>query len=184
MRIRGLVVCVLLLSSVVNAEIELVDQSLDYNYGGYFHDPEIITDHSPFYRGSWEDWGWTHDFTGLVPENATGIQWAQIAISAWDVDEVEGENDVIYINDVEVGSLVDTAGRNWVTSWLTVPPSLLDDLWQDGEVYVYMDIDAANAGHRVTLNESTLTVAYIVPEPATIGLLGLGSLLILKRRRS
>ena len=85
-----------------------------------------------------------------------------------------------------MGILDDTGGRHWGTSSFTLPSSLLEDLWQEGEVYVYMDIDTADSGSRVTLDNSTLTVGYLVnaiPEPATLGLLGLGGLVMLKRRR-
>ena len=195
-RVLGLTACVLLLCSVAGAEIELTHQSLDYTYSNYFfeheHEPPLITDHQPHYRGSWEDWGWTHDFSELVPQDATGIAWAQVAISAWDVDAVDGEVDVIYARGVnqdeedrvELGRLGDTDGRNWETFWFVLPESVVDELWQDGEVFISIDIDAANLGHRVALDESTLTVAYIVPEPATIALLGLGGLVMLRRRRT
>ena len=185
-RVLGLLACVLLLSGAADAGIELVDQSLDYTYTNYFYTPGEITDHQPHYRGSWEDWGWTHDISESVPLDATGIAWAQVAISAWDVDAYDGEVDVIYANDVELGRLGDTSGRNWETFWFVLPSSVAEELWQDGEVFIYMDIDANNEGHRVALDQSTLTVAYIVdavPEPATIGLLGLGGLAMLRRRR-
>jgi len=183
-RVVGLVICVLLFGSVVHADVEIVSQTLDHTYSENFYTPGEILDHPPHYRGMWEDWGWTHDMTGLVPDDATGIEWATLWIDAWDVDLTEGEIDVIYINDVEMGILADTGGRYWGTSRFTLPPSLLDDLWQDGEVYVYMDIDTGSGGHRVALDNSTLTVSYnVIPEPATLGLLGLGGLVMLKRRR-
>jgi hypothetical protein len=175
---------------VVNADTEIVDQVLDHTDVAFFpdvDDPGTILDHSPWYRGSWEDWGWTHDMTSIVPSTATGIDWATLWIDGWDVDALDGEKDVIWVNTTKLGTLSDTAGRNWGTSRFTLPPSLLDELWQDGELYVYVDIDADNTGQRVTLGQSTLTVAYnvgVIPEPATIGLLGLGGLLLLRRRRS
>ncbi|MHC4519605.1 MAG: PEP-CTERM sorting domain-containing protein, partial [Planctomycetota bacterium] len=135
----------------------------------------------------WQDAEWTHDMTSLVPADAVGIEWATLWIDAWDVDGVDGEEDIVYANGpggVELGALTDTGGRYWGTSQFTLPPSLLDELWLDGQLDVFVDIDAENTGQRVTLGPSTLRVAYTVPEPATIGLLGLGGLLLLKRRRS
>ena len=185
----GLLACVLLLSSVAGADIELVDQTLDYTDTSNFYTPGEIDDHQPHYRGSWEDWGWTHDFSEMVPADAIGIQWAQVAIAAWDVDASDGEVDIIYANGVEIGRLGETYGRNWKTFWFMLPSSVVAELWEDGEVYISINIDADNLGHRVALGESTLTVAYSdsatsIPEPATIGLLGLGALVMLKRRRS
>jgi len=183
-RVLGLVIGVLLLGGVANAETEIVSQTLDYTDNIFFAEPGAILDHSPWYRGSWEDWGWTHDMTSEVPADATGIEWATLWIDAWDVDAVDGEVDVIYVNGVAIGALDDSAGRNWETSRFTLPPSLLDDLWQNGELDIYIDIDSANSGQRVTLGESVLTVAYtVIPEPATVGLLGLGGLMLLRRRR-
>ena len=184
-RVWVLVISVLLLGGVVNAETEIVSQTLDYTYDVRFYEPGQIPDHSPWYQGSWEDWGWTHDMSDAVPAGATGIDWATLWIDAWDVDAVDGEVDVIYVNGVALGTLDDSGGRNWQTSYFTLPSSLVDELWQNGELDVYIDIDADNTGQRVTLGASTLTVAYtgVIPEPATIGLLGLGGLVLLRRRR-
>jgi hypothetical protein len=182
----GLVICILLLGGVVNAETEIVSHSLDYTDDIYFAEPGAILDHSPWYRGSWEDWGWTHDMSGDVPANASGIEWAVLSIDAWDVDAIDGESDVIYVNGIGVGTLDDSGGRYWQTSYFTLPTSLVNELWQTGDLSVYIDIDADNTGQRVTLGGSWLTVAYTVgaiPEPATIGLLGIGGLMLLRRRR-
>jgi hypothetical protein len=110
-RIAGLAACILLLSGVASAEIEVVEQTLDYTYSYNFYTPGEIGDHQPHYRGSWEDWGWTHDVSYLVPENATGISSAQLALTAWDVDYLNGEIDVIYVNGTRIGILGETYGR-------------------------------------------------------------------------
>jgi hypothetical protein len=58
-----------------------------------------------------------------------------------------------------------------------------------GRLDVFLNIDAPLNGDRVTIRSSTLTVDYLtggspVPEPATLALLGLGALVMLRRRRS
>jgi hypothetical protein len=186
--VAAVIVCAVLFCGAVYADTVTVVDTLDYTDGQYyFVPPNVIIDHWPYYRGSWEDWGWSHDLT-TVPANATGILSATVAISAWDVDFYDGEIDVVYANDVQIGTLSETWGRNWVTSTFTLPESILDDLWEDGEVSIYLDIDTKNGGSRVAIRESVLTITYNtgdpVPEPATVGLLGLGALLVLKRRRS
>lgn len=183
-RVLGIVVCVLLLGGVANAITEVVDQTLDYTDVWFFPAPDAILDHSPYYRGSWEDAEWTHDMTSLVPADAVGIQSATLSIDAWDVDGVEGEVDIVSANGVDLGALSDTGGRFWGSSQFSLPSTLLNELWLDGQLDVFVDIDAENTGQRVTLGSSTLSVTYIIPEPATVGLLGLGGLLLLKRRRS
>jgi len=186
----GLAACVLLLCGVVGAETVTVCDTMDYTDNGwgnppYFLPPGEIVDHSPYHGVSNQDWGWTHDFTALVPKGATGIESASVVIEAWDVDSDEGEDDIIYANGVRLGMLTGTIGE-WSTTAFELPHNVLDDLWRDGQVDLFMDIDANPDGFRVTLDHSTVRVGYTVgqiPEPTTLALLGLGGVLAFRKRR-
>jgi hypothetical protein len=88
----ALAACVLVGAGAANAEIATVSQTLDYtdNGGGHnwhFWAPDTIVDHGPYQRHAWEDWGWTHDVTALVPHDATDIDAATLSILAWGVDD-------------------------------------------------------------------------------------------------
>lgn len=192
-RTIALTVCTLVMCSAVNAEIVPVSQTLDYTDNGdpwdmdyYFWLPDEIVDHQPYYRMSNEDWGWTHDMTALVPAGATGIDAATVSILAWDVDVAENEHDIIFANGTKLGDLTGDLNA-FITTSFTLPQNALDALWNDGDVDFFMDIDHYITGGRVTIVSSTLAVDYItggsVPEPGTIALLGLGSLVLLRRRR-
>ena len=181
-KLFGLIMCVLLLTSATQAGITIVKNTLDHEDfidwdGPWFIPPDVILDHSPYYRGMWEDWGWLHSVSRQVPSDALGIQSATLEVRAWDVDASDpGENfhegpevDIIYANGVRLGTLEDTSGREWGSTVFALPPALLDSLWVDGEVYVFMDIDSISdmSGHRVTLKYATLTVEYLVKGTGT-----------------
>jgi hypothetical protein len=214
-RLFVLAACVFLCTAAANADIATVQQTLDYtdNGGGhtwYFWNPQIIVDHSPFQRDGWQDWSWTHDVQALVPAGATGIDSATLSILAWGVDDYLGETDIIYVNGVQVGALdgpgngepipplpqelyevpgqPNGAFTQWSVTSFTLPANVVHGLLLDGNLDVFVDIDAPLDGHRVTIASSTLTVDYLttttVPEPATLAVLGLGGLFILRRRRS
>jgi hypothetical protein len=170
-------ICVLLVGSAAQAGITVVKDILDHEdhvdwNGPWFVPPDTILDHSPFYRGMWEDWGWIHNLTDQVPSDALGIQSATLEVHAWDVDanyagenEYEGpEVDIIYANGVRLGELEDSGRRRWKSTLFSLPPAILESLWLDGEVYIFMDIDSISdmSGHRVTLKYATLTVEYVV----------------------
>jgi len=169
----GLIAGFLLCTGLAHAGIATVQNTFDDSTavdfdGTWFIPPDVILDHSPYYRGMWEDWGWTHSLKGQEPNNALGIESATLEISAWDVDvnDPEGaEIDIIYADDVELGALNDTDGRNWGTTTFELPPAVLQRLWADGELYVYIDIDTIRdfTGQRVTLGYAILTVNYQVP---------------------
>ncbi len=146
------------------------DNSWDEDAGVWFLVPREVSedpcnwheDQSPWHRTSNEDWGWMHEVAGRVPPDANGIESATLTIEAWDVDSDEGEDDVIFVNSRYLGMLTGVE-RDWKAVTFKLPESLLDDLWDTSQLYVYMDIDQIlelTGGFRVTLNSSTLTVNY------------------------
>jgi hypothetical protein len=182
--VLGLAVCAVLLANVASAGVVPVTHILDYTDNPanlyYFWPPtEEYFDHPPYHRGSLEDWGWTHDVTGLVPVGARGIRAATVSITAWDVDSDFGEDDVIYANydpatkmGTKLGLLVGEMCK-WTTTSFALPTNILNELWQTGQVSIYIDIDQhleIESGYRVTLQSSELEVEYIVgddlPMPA------------------
>ncbi len=175
--VLGLIGSILLLAGTAGAGVTTIRHTLDYTDNEHlaepwFIPPDIIRDHSPYYRGMWEDWGWTHDIRHRVPSDAKGILSATLTINAWDVDNTDPEGDeidIIYANGVRIGQLEPTNGRVWKTTQFTLPREVLDKLWADGKVYIFMNIDSINdmVGHRVTLEYSTLTVNYNVTGSGT-----------------
>ncbi|UCD50972.1 MAG: hypothetical protein JSW27_26040 [Phycisphaerales bacterium] len=177
-RMAGVIVGFLVCAGLANAGTTTVESTFDYSTavdfdGTWFIPPDVTLDHSPYYRGMWEDWGWTHSLKDLVPSDAQGIQAASLEIYAWDVDmndEEGAEIDIIYADNVELGALNDTDGRHWGATTFELPPAVLESLWADGEVYVYIDIDTIRdfAGQRVTLGYAKLTVEYTMPSPGEV----------------
>jgi hypothetical protein len=193
-RMSAFIVCLLWLSGVANAGITPISQTIDYtsNYNLFLfpeNDPDRIVflppggdldteptpDHQPWYRVSNQDWGWTHDLSSRIPRDAnglpyaTGIESATLEIEAWDVnaDFDPPEIDEISANGTVLGNLDGTPIYDWGTTTFTLPQNVIDDLWLDGQIYIFINIDKIldMTGHRVTLGSSTLTVNYIVSGP-------------------
>lgn len=175
-RIFRCIAFVLSLGGVAGAGVMSVSQTLDYtdngpwDVGPFFVVPGEILDHPPHYRNCDEDWGWFHDMNALVPADATGIESATIAIEAWDVYyTLYNDLNQIKANNVLLGHLPDTGGRNFLWAYFDLPADVLDELWTDGEVYIFMNIDVYRLGGRVTLRQAKLTVNYSIagetPEP-------------------
>jgi hypothetical protein len=164
----------------------------------WFVETGAILDHYPFCRGSNQDWGWTHDVTNSIPNGATGIASATITIISWKIDVEEGEDDVIYVmpkkpglttsitrNATELGLLkgYQEAPTNvswssngqinyyedlWSVTTFTLPADVIDDLWANGKLYFYVDIEQTGYdGLRATLESSVLRINYFAPEPET-----------------
>jgi hypothetical protein len=139
--------------------------------GSWFVEAGAILDHYPFYRGSNQDWGWTHNVRDTVPNGATGIQSATLTIVAWKIDVENGEDDVIYALPeepttttsiwrigTELGLLksyleapiavswpgdgqIYNYANLWSVTTFDLPADALDDLWTNGQLYFHVDID-------------------------------------------
>jgi hypothetical protein len=184
----GLILAVLLPACAATAaQVVTVQDVVDYtaNYwdedsGVWFLVPKEVyedpcnwyEDHPPWHRGSNQDWGWLHNVSARVPMDATGIASATLTIMAWDVDSSEGEDDVIFANSRYLGELTGV-DRDWQAVTFDLPAAVLNDLWNNSQLYIYMDIDQIldpSVGYRVTLKSSTLTIKYNTSgtAPATV----------------
>lgn len=184
--VLGLAVCVLLLCGVANARVVTVRDVVDYRdndlpenitwndynepRGYIFIIPDEIYDHSPFYAMSIDDWGWKHRLADVAPPDANGLRGALLTISAWDVDVIEGEEDVIYANGRRLGLLQGfdqpITDKTWTTTSFALPADVLAEVLRDKELNVFINIDRRNLGHRVTLRDSTLDLSYTTPGAA------------------
>jgi hypothetical protein len=157
--------------------------------GPYFVPPGKTMDHTPYHRGMWEDWGWRHDMTTLVPAGATGVASAKLKIRAWirslsapDIDSIYAIRtsggalvpfmtqdrefgDPLYLRATSVGNLSYTDDiEEFENMELDITdPGILTDLFNDRGLSFFMNIDATSTGHRITTCYARLTVSYIVP---------------------
>jgi len=175
----GVIAAFLLLAAVTSAEqivtvtdvVDYTDNLWDEDIGVWFLVPKEFSDdpcnwyedHYPYHRGATEDWGWMHDVSTRVPFDASGIVSATLTILAWDVDSDEGEDDVILVNNQLLGLLTGVQ-RDWEAVTFTLPTAVLDELWREKKLSVFMDIDQIlelTIGYRLTLKSSTLTIQYM-----------------------
>lgn len=166
----------------------------------YFVDEDSNKIKSPYYRGTYEDWSWTHeDIEGSLFDSIV------LDISAFDVDAHASsytEIDTISVWDgLGWFGLGDLVGND--NSWGFTSFDLTNYSWAEAQVnaglQVLIDIDAGEDGWLVTLGKSTLTIdggslACIptpgvpcvnvdVPEPSTLVLFFLGLVGAAVRRR-
>lgn len=173
--IMGMVLSLLNLGGL--AEAAVVD-TIQYPTG-YFVDSDANKTAWPYYRWYGDDWGWTHN------PIAGPITSATLNISAYDVDYVSGERDIIYAYDngvmTSLGYLTG-ADNAWSYATFALGSSFFDDIANG--LQVYMVIDSTQEAWAVTLAKSVLEVDGgtlpppapnpSVPVPAPLLLLGSG----------
>jgi hypothetical protein len=152
-------------------------------WGFYVYDAEIGT--GTDYRLGFTDH--RNSVSVLSSANAISLdEWQFVAVSvAWD-DDNDQSTKKLYVGDgttlTEVGSAVDGggwvhAGSIWYGSEGKNAIADFEGLLDNGRLY---ENDALSA------SELTTVMQYndMIPEPATMGLLAMGSLALLRRRRS
>lgn len=137
---------------------------------GFFAPNEDATYDSPYYRGAYEDWGWTHNAI------TTAFTTVSLQISAFDVDfgGSFGEFDAIYAFDdgvqVFLGYL-QGASDIYSYSEFVLGSNLYDDVAEG--LQLFMDIDEGENVWLVTLGKSVLTTDGAEPPPPEPGIVPL-----------
>lgn len=141
---------------------------------GYFVPTDAQKYNYPYYRSASDDWGWSHS------KISGAITFAELNISAFDVDFDQGEIDNVYAYDNGVKTLLGSlagASDTYSFTTFTLGSNFYDDIANGLQVFV--DIDSTNSGWALTLAKSSLTVnggtlpppAPGVPEPASWAML-------------
>ncbi len=120
-------------------------------------------------RGYNGDFGWNHTFSDPTLKIIYDVN---LTIMAWDVDYILGEYDRVYADGVYMGELMGENGT-WTETSFLIDPSLLYD---DGELHVWLDIDALESGYTVEIDWSRLRTHWDFIDPVGNASDGAGSL--------
>lgn len=143
---------------------------------------------APYFRWWNEDWEWQHAAVAT-----TGLASATLSISAWDVDKLGGEVDIIQLWNLQssswvgIGSLVGSHSA-WADTSFVLDASWYDEIADGLKVRIDIDSTHSDTMYAVTLSKSALSVTPVPLPPAAwlfgTGLLGLMTFLRWSKART